>query len=271
MSTGAKRKKPAYDPAKQWGLKPEDHDGGGNATYVVSGHIISGSSDAKALFISETLGRDAQAKASRVTTKGADEALQKLLQKDKQGTKALVSARAHGKRMAKAEKGKDVKDKKQSKHSLGGKPDLDSDSDSRSEGESEPSKKPCKSAYSAHLIKQLGFDPTAKDGRKSADSNVQSKLDALAALQSSRRDIRLGPRPGKRSTCVQRPESAKGPAQTNTVGAKDQSQFPLHFLDSDDENELDKGELPRSGNTIEAPQQSNAAAVYRNLNQGSSL
>ena len=40
----------------------------------------------------------------------------------------------------------------------------------------EDDSKPRKNAYSAELIKQLGFDPTAKDGRPMKDPNVQSKV-----------------------------------------------------------------------------------------------
>ena len=50
--------KPAYDPARQWGLKPGpsalDSSSGGGSTYVMSGHIISNSSK----FVAENIGRE---------------------------------------------------------------------------------------------------------------------------------------------------------------------------------------------------------------------
>ncbi|KZT02785.1 uncharacterized protein LAESUDRAFT_738494 [Laetiporus sulphureus 93-53] len=205
MSTGAKRSKPAYDPARQWGLKPPDNDG---ATYVVSGHIVSGANDAKSLFISESLGRDAQAKASRRgSAKAADEALQKLLKRDREGTKALVTAREFGKRASKEEKGKAVPGKRKREIDENESGTTGMDGERGSADEEEPRKKR-KTAYSAQMIKRLGFDPTAKDGRRAADDEVQSKLAVLAALQTSRRQIHLGPHPGKKNSCVQRPASS---------------------------------------------------------------
>ena len=97
MSTHAKKaKKAEYDPARQWGLKPEpDSGGGGGATYFVEGHVVAGSNDAKSLFVAETIGRDAQARASRkAASLETDRALQLLLKRDKEGTRALASARA---------------------------------------------------------------------------------------------------------------------------------------------------------------------------------
>jgi hypothetical protein len=86
------KKKPAYDPARQWGLKPEDSSSG--STYVFSGHVISGSAgDSRSMYVGETIGREAQAKASRISAKDADRTLKALLEKDKEGTRALIKAR----------------------------------------------------------------------------------------------------------------------------------------------------------------------------------
>ena len=79
MSVSAK-KKPAYDPARQWGLKPET-SASSSSTYVVSGHVVSGSgADLETLYIGENVGREAQAKAARKLAADSDKALQRLSQ-----------------------------------------------------------------------------------------------------------------------------------------------------------------------------------------------
>lgn len=260
MSSGAKRKNPAYDPARQWGLRPSDHDSGACATYVVSGHIVSGNNDSNSLFVSESMGRDAQAKASRkISTKDADRALQQLLKRDKEGSKALFSARQFSKRIANTADKVNTVDRK---NKAMGKSDGDL-SDGASDTESsddDKTKNPRKNAYSAHLIRQLGFDPTAKDGRRPADTTVQSKvrsvynrdtvalklltpltqLDALTALQACRKEIDLGPRPGKLSTCVSRPKTATNrptsPALVDSVSMPSTCEDrPLQHPHSDDD------------------------------------
>ncbi|KAI8970623.1 hypothetical protein BD414DRAFT_470405 [Trametes punicea] len=223
------KKKAAYDPARQWGLKPEREADG--ATYVVQGHVISGS-DSRSLYVAETVGRDAQAKAARkLSAVDTEKALQKLLQRDKEGTKALMTAREFSKREATATS----KDRARARKS---------DSADRGHNAKEETNKPRKHGYSAQLIKQLGFDPTAKDGRRAKDENVQSKLDALAAVHA-RRTIELGPRPGKNSTCVRRPETPNapsGPTSGSSIPAThddleyaDEPDSPLHIPDSEDE------------------------------------
>ncbi|KAI0634931.1 hypothetical protein C8Q77DRAFT_1104805 [Trametes polyzona] len=252
MSAAAK-KKAAYDPARQWGLKPEREAVG--ATYVVQGHAVSGS-DSRSLYVNETVGRDAQAKAARkLSAVDSEKALQKLLMRDKEGTKALVTARAFSKRKAEeAERARDGSTKKQKVAE--GKEKQRSSSESGDED-----RRPRKNAYSAQLIKQLGFDPTAKDGRKVKDTNVQSKLDALAAVHASR-TIELGPRPGKRNTCVRRPEpssarpsTASGsstPATHDDLEYADEPDSPLHIPDSDDD-ELDCAEKAVFGRAVGHP------------------
>ncbi|THH01685.1 hypothetical protein EW145_g6867, partial [Phellinidium pouzarii] len=57
MSTSAAKRKAAYDPARQWGLKPEDgglRGPGGEATYVVGGHVASSGSGQVAGIAGET-------------------------------------------------------------------------------------------------------------------------------------------------------------------------------------------------------------------------
>ncbi len=170
MKTSAK-KKAEYDPARQWGLKPETQASG--ATYVVSGHVVSGGAS-QSMFIGEHVGREAQAKAARKLAADTDKTLQRLLSRDREGTKALVSAREFAKRKAEEAKEEEAKKGKgKGKGKVKAEPSKEGDISSKSERNEEV---PRKNAYSAELIKQLGFDPTAKDGRTTKDANVQSKV-----------------------------------------------------------------------------------------------
>ncbi|OSX62254.1 hypothetical protein POSPLADRAFT_1142839 [Postia placenta MAD-698-R-SB12] len=234
MSAVAKKRKPAFDAARQWGLKPAD-DSGGHATYVVSGHIVSGSNDSKSLFVSEAMGREAQAKASRkISAKDADLALQKLLKSDKEGTRALMTARAKkGKR-----KLQDLSD------GSDGERDADEVND-------DDEKRPRKNVYSAQLIRQLGFDPTVKDGKRSADVKVQGKLDALAALQASRKNIQLGPRPGKKKSCVHRPEnSSSKTSPTSSSTSQSHRDIPIEYYGLSDDDDLEREEAAVFGRAV---------------------
>ena len=221
------KKKPVYDPGRQWGLKPEDSSSG--STYVFSGHVISGSSsDSRSIYVGETIGREAQAKASRISAKDADRTLKALLEKDKEGTRALIKARqASG--LKDASKDTDPSSSKR-------KPDpLPGDSEEE-EGASHPSRK---NAYSADVIRKLGFDPTSKAGKKNKHEvaelqrkvidqfhsfppfaltwrcgfvwctdhsfSIFPQLDLLTASHASR-PIELGPRPGRSRSCVTIPD-----------------------------------------------------------------
>lgn len=151
------KKKPAYDPTRQWGLKPEDSSSG--STYVFSGHVVSGSSgDSRSMYVSETIGREAQAKASRVSAKDADRTLKSLLEKDKEGTRALLKARQVACRNDGAKGIGSPSQKLESDHIH---------SDSEEEGGTSRPHAPRKNAYSADIIKKLGFDPTSRAGKKS--------------------------------------------------------------------------------------------------------
>lgn len=81
MSTSAvSKRKHAYDPACQWGLRAEQNEGT-RSTYVLSGHVVNSSAfDTHSLFITENIGREGQAKAqSRMRMKDEDRKLQRLL------------------------------------------------------------------------------------------------------------------------------------------------------------------------------------------------
>lgn len=109
------------------------------------------------MYVGETIGREAQAKASRISAKDADRTLKALLEKDKEGTRALLKARnASGRRDA--SKDTDPSSSRLESDPLPG--------DSGGEEGSSQSHPPRKNAYSADVIRKLGFDPTSKAGKK---------------------------------------------------------------------------------------------------------
>ena len=154
------KRKHDYDPRTKWGLKPEARAGGTDATYMISGHIISGSAgDARTLYAAESIGRYGQAKARRkLASAEGDASLKRLLERDKDGMKAVMLAREAGKGVpgAKGGKGKE--------HGV-----------EKGTSKSTPSAKPQsmdgapKTVYSASVIKGLGFDPALKAGQRRAE------------------------------------------------------------------------------------------------------
>ena len=174
-SSSTYKRKAAYDPQRQWGLKPEDGSIGDGATYVVSGHIVSGtSSDPRTTYITETIGRDGQAKAKRKMGGGsdaADRALKALLERDKEGMKAVMSARETGKVLAKSEEERKGRNKcEQGKGDRNGKRKQVADEEPEAE-------KKRQSSYSAGIIRSLGFDPSIKMGpRRTDNTSSQNKV-----------------------------------------------------------------------------------------------
>ena len=151
------KKKPAYDPARQWGLKPEGSPSG--STYVFSGHVVSGSAgDSRSMHVGETIGREAHAKASRISAKDADRTLKALLERDKEGTRAVLKARQASGR-------KDETEDNTSSSSKGEESDILSRGGEDEEETSQP-EPPRKNAYSVDVVRKLGFDPTSKAGKK---------------------------------------------------------------------------------------------------------
>ena len=110
------------------------------------------------MYVGETIGREAHAKASRISAKDADRALMALLEKDKEGTRALVKAR----------QASSLEDTTKDTGSPSSKSSLlaDSEEEGVSSNLSHPHL-PRKNAYSADVIRKLGFDPTSKGGKKS--------------------------------------------------------------------------------------------------------
>ena len=176
MSTSsAPKRKAAYDPARQWGLKPEPDAGG--STYVVSGHIVNGSStDPRSIYATENLGREGQAKAKRkLSSRDADKALKGLLERDKEGMKAVIKAREAGKVRVVDHEGTGKKDRagrgKRKNEDEGAKRDRTVENEV-----SDNPALPSKNAYSAEVIKNLGFDPVARTGQRRGESDMQKKV-----------------------------------------------------------------------------------------------
>jgi minichromosome maintenance protein 10 len=175
--TGLQKRKASYDPQRKWGLAPADGSAAPSsaiegATYVVEGHIVAGGK--RDLFINETIGREAQARAARLAgSRDADMVLKKLLACDKEGMKAVQEAR----RFAKTARAKRIADghEKRKEGDVG-----ECGSEEECESDEPSSDKPTKNAYSAQVIKRLGFDPTLKSsrGRRADDdpTNIYSKV-----------------------------------------------------------------------------------------------
>lgn len=171
MSTSSTHKsKSGYDPLRKWGLKPSDE--GPGATYMVSGHVVTGSSaDPRTMHIAESIGREGQAKAKRkLDGRDSDKALKALLQRDKDGMKAVIKAREKARELVKDPKSETVSKKTPSERT---KRKLDSTDDEDEDREDNVKK----TAYSAGMIKSLGFDPSLKPGQKRFENKgVQDKV-----------------------------------------------------------------------------------------------
>lgn len=194
-TTSVHKRKAQYDPVRQWGLKPEVTRG---STYVISGHVVSGSNaDPRNMYVGEVVGREGQAKAQRKSVGDADRALKALLERDRDGMKAVMLAR------------------EASRISSGNMKPGDPSRKGKTISDDEPPPSG-KSAFRAEVVKQLGFDPTVKVGQPKRPNNVaiQSKvmfalvsdvvlllrfvdqLDALESIRKARKEITLGPRSG---------------------------------------------------------------------------
>lgn len=150
------KRKNRYDPLHQWGLKPEEPARG--STYMVSGHIVSGSdADPRNMFIGETIGREGQARAQRKNVGDVDRVLISLLERDQEGMKTVMLARAAS----------DAKVKALDKVGLQGVVSRDAE---RLSG---------KNIRTAQVVKQLGFDSTQKlDQQKKSENSALLKVDS---------------------------------------------------------------------------------------------
>ncbi|KAI0287870.1 hypothetical protein BC826DRAFT_1108132 [Russula brevipes] len=251
-ASSSQKRKAAYDPQRKWGLAPADGsvapssevDG---ATYVVAGHVVA--TGKRDLFLSEHVGREAQARAARrASTRDTDVALKRLLARDKEGMKAVQEARkfarkAREKQIASGKGKQSGKKKREEQEQEEGDDDDDDGSDDGFDEEPEGddgaldnnnNNRPAKNAYySAEVIKDLGFDPTLKSSRgrrrKDDSRNLYSQLTELASRRELDK-IRLGPRPGGRvRSVVSAPKDKDKPREEQGMVDLDES--------SDDEDE----------------------------------
>jgi minichromosome maintenance protein 10 len=115
------------------------------------------------MFVGESIGREGQAKAQRQRTADADRALKSLLKRDREGMRTVMLAR-EANNASSAKPGRDEGKKIPS----GGQKTVSCDGGELA--------RPGKSAFSAQVVKQLGFDPTIKPGsKKQMDDNALLK------------------------------------------------------------------------------------------------
>jgi minichromosome maintenance protein 10 len=146
------------------------------------------------LFVNENVGREAQARASRLAnSRDTDAALKRLLARDKEGMRTVQEARKFAKNARdkqnadnrKAPRKDEPPRKKRRKKEeedgddgvSNGMSGIDEGYASESDGASPDKDKPTKNAYSARVIKELGFDPTAlksSRGRRKEDEGSRS-------------------------------------------------------------------------------------------------
>ncbi|KAI0060179.1 hypothetical protein BV25DRAFT_1828294 [Artomyces pyxidatus] len=256
LTTGPPKRKSDYDPVRKWGLAPETKtptltsDAGG-ATYVVSGHVVS----AKApLFTGEKIGREAQARAQRASERDTDKMLKQLLERDKEGMRAVEKAREYAAQM----KEKERLERQAAKGK--GRKGAPSAQKAKARETAEPSA-PCKeglaprNAYSAEVIKRLGFDPTIKPGyrREEDPTDIQHQLQDLASRRKAK-DMLLGPRPGPRvrsSVSAPKPGTRVSGADASDTAALAPSADELPAVDSDDE--LEREEMEVFGKLVDRP------------------
>jgi minichromosome maintenance protein 10 len=179
VGSGSQKRKAAYDPQRKWGLQPANGsvgspsssqlEGGEGPTYVVAGHIVAGGAAGKHdMFLKEKVGREAQSRAARRTNShDTDVALKRLLARDKEGMRAVQEARKFAMKAKAREEKQRIANGKEKEGDTG---DSDSDSNCGNDDEEDGAlsdrpgstkpKKTTKNAYSAQVIKELGFDPT---------------------------------------------------------------------------------------------------------------
>jgi minichromosome maintenance protein 10 len=131
------------------------------------------------MYVGEMIGREGQAKAQRKSASAVDLGLISLLEKDREGMRAVMLARE-----ANMITDKSVKPMQEKAVATPGTDDFSSD-DERSLGSG-------KNAFTAQVVKQLGFDPTIKAGRpmKRDDSVLLKKVQLTFQLT---RPVRADP------------------------------------------------------------------------------
>jgi minichromosome maintenance protein 10 len=174
----------AYDPSRQWGLRPEGHRGqtetdGGGATYVVQGHVVSRNSQLAAppKPVGETVGREAQSRAKRKRGAREEKEVGKALDESVKGSASVSGSsrkdKGKGRGRSTAEDEEDDDDEDDSKH------------DQRPEA---PAMSASRTAFSTSMIRTLGFDPTTRPAAGKAgpvDAEVKRKVCAFVSFRHS--------------------------------------------------------------------------------------
>jgi minichromosome maintenance protein 10 len=174
VASSSRKRNADYDPQRKWGLSPAEGTAAPStdATYIVAGHVVAGTAGKRDLFLSESVGREAQARAARqASSRDTDAMLKRLLKHDKEGMKAVQAAH---------EFAKNARDKEAK--ALGSDSRLSLEKKKKSEGRASENHgdgdgyvvfvdadRSTKNAYSAQVIKELGFDPTR--GRRKVDDD----------------------------------------------------------------------------------------------------
>lgn len=184
VGSGSHKRKAAYDPQRKWGLQPANGsvgspsssqlEGGEGPTYVVAGHIVAGGAAGKHdMFLKEKVGREAQARAARRTnSRDTDVALKRLLVRDKEGMRAVQEARKFAVKAKAREKqqianGKQVGKEVEEGDTGDSYSENSGNDDEEDDALTDRPRSTTKNAYSARVIKELGFDPTVKSLRGS--------------------------------------------------------------------------------------------------------
>jgi hypothetical protein len=182
VGSGSHKRKAAYDPQRKWGLQPANGsvgspssfqlEGGEGPTYVVAGHIVAGGAAGKHdMFLKEKVGREAQARAARRTnSRDTDVALKRLLARDKEGMRAVQEARKFSMKAKMREKqqianGKGVGKEVEEGDTGDSYGESSGNDDEEDDALADRPRSTTKNAYSARVIKELGFDPTVKSLR----------------------------------------------------------------------------------------------------------
>jgi hypothetical protein len=177
----------AYDPSRQWGLRPEGHRGqtetdGGGATYVVQGHVVSRNSQLAAppKPVGETVGREAQSRAKRKRGAREEKEVGKALDESVKGSASVSGSN-------RKDKGKG-KDKGRGRSTAEDEEDDDEDENKHDQRPEAPAMSASRTAFSTSMIRTLGFDPTTRPAAGKAgpvDAEVKRKVRSFFSFRSS--------------------------------------------------------------------------------------
>jgi minichromosome maintenance protein 10 len=208
MTTTAKKQRGPkdYDPSRQWGLRPTSSGTttvGGEAMYIIGGHVASSSGALAPGRAAETIGREGQARAKRrAEERESESALKELLSRERASglggaaevvkiARALVSAhRSQNDKGTTKEQGNksgsassQMKGKKKAREETSVRYVSNGNNESKSNsglngilGDEEDMPK---RGYGAEMVKRLGFDPVSlsvKIGGRTQGQSASKKV-----------------------------------------------------------------------------------------------